>query len=402
MESRTDRITVFLAAAVILCGCLYSISLGDQLRYLPDERDYDTLANSLALNGSYSLDGEHPTAYRAPGYPLFLAVFRLMGARVVHFRILNFILLGSALFILQAVLKRQSSPLSAALGVLFTAGYPVFFYTAGTLYPQILASFLFLLAIALFTHPDIQMSHYLLGGLLLGFLILTVPTFAFTLFVFLGWFLLNPRLRRPLGITLAVGGALLVVGLWTARNYAAFGSFVFVSSNSGENLLLGNSEHTLPNAGTNVDISSYYEQTLEMDEVERDAFYRAQALEYIREHPARAARLYGLKVLNYFNFRNELYTKSEGSSLRDLLVLFTYSPLLLVFFTRLAFLPHIQATRFEILLAVLYGLSALASAIFFTRIRFRLPFDALLIMLAAIFLAQLAKMELRDLRLEIN
>jgi 4-amino-4-deoxy-L-arabinose transferase-like glycosyltransferase len=267
----------------------------------------------------------------------------------------------------------------------------VFFYTAGTIYPQTLALFLFLLVIAMFTRREIQDRHYLAGGLLLGFLILTVPTFAFTLFVFLGWFLVQPRLRRPLGICLAAGGALLIVGLWTVRNTIAFSTFFFVSSNSGENLLLGNSENTRPNAGTNVDISAYYEQTLGMDEIERDAFYRAQAVEYIGEHPARAARLYGLKVLNYFNFRNELITRSEGSALRDLLVLFTYGPLLLVVITRLALIPRFQATRFEILLVVLYGLSALVGAVFFTRIRFRLPFDSLLVMLAAVFLAQLLK-----------
>jgi hypothetical protein len=216
--------------------------------------------------------------------------------------------------------------------------------------------------------------------------------------VFVGWFLVTPRLHQPLGISLALAGALLVLGLWTVRNYTSFGSFVFISSNSGENLLLGNSENTRPNAGTNIDISAYQAQTQEMNEVERDNFYRAAALDYIREHPARTARLYLLKVLNYFNFRNELTTESEGSSLRDLLVLITYGPLLLVFIARLAFIPlrrtlsPLPFSRFEILLAVLYGLSALTSAVFFTRIRFRLPFDILLIMLAAIFLAKVMKM----------
>ena len=51
--------------------------------------------------------------------------------------------------------------------------------------------------------------------------------------------------------------SICVIGLWSIRNYYVFNSFVFVSTNGGFNLLLGNSKNTEPNLGVNTDISQY-------------------------------------------------------------------------------------------------------------------------------------------------
>src|SRR5438552_10342765 len=40
-----------------------------------DERDYSSLSTTLAQTGAYTEAG-HPTAYRAPGYPAFLAAIQ--------------------------------------------------------------------------------------------------------------------------------------------------------------------------------------------------------------------------------------------------------------------------------------------------------------------------------------
>jgi hypothetical protein len=168
-----------------------------------------------------------------------------------------------------------------------------------------------------------------------------------------------------------------------------FDRFVFVSTNSGENLLLGNSENTTPNAGTTADISRYKAQARGMDEIERDRFFQAQALAYIRAHPLESLQLYSLKVLNYFNFRNELVTRSESSLARDLVVLFSYGTLLIVFLFRLVLVKLVPPTPFELLLILLYFSSALVTALFFTRIRFRVPFDFGLIMVVAILFARI-------------
>ena len=182
--------------------------------------------------------------------------------------------------------------------------------------------------------------------------------------------------------------SLFLIGVWCIRNYNVFDSFVFISSNSGLNLLLGNSENTTPNAGVTVDISKYtsFADTAQFNEIERDAYYRAEAIKFILNHKLHTVKLYGLKFLNYFNYRNELWNKAEASSLRDFVMLVTYGPLLLLFGLRILLLKYFVPSKFEVLLIILYFSSALFHAIFFTRIRFRLPFDFLLIGIVALFL----------------
>ena len=109
---RYDKVlSALIISFVVVSGILYSISLGDNLRY-SDERVYYTFATNIVNNHHYSLDGENPTAYRLPGYPLILSLFMLLGADVIHHRILNFISLGLCIYFLYKILEQQSSPLA--------------------------------------------------------------------------------------------------------------------------------------------------------------------------------------------------------------------------------------------------------------------------------------------------
>jgi hypothetical protein len=186
-------------------------------------------------------------------------------------------------------------------------------------------------------------------------------------------------------------GAMLCISIWIVRNYLVFNSVIFVSTNGGVNLLLGNSENTMPNSGTNVDISKYRMIAKEkrLSEVERDKFYRNEAIRYILSNKWHSVKLYILKFINYFNYRNELATRKISLPKKDLIMLLTYIPLLLMFILRLILIRLISITKIELFLIFLYIANGLFSAIFFTRIRFRLPFDFLIIGIGSIFITQL-------------
>ncbi|MBN1558597.1 MAG: glycosyltransferase family 39 protein [Lentisphaerae bacterium] len=369
-----------LAALVLAAGSVYAFQLKDRLRY-PDERDYVALAARLAGAGRYSLDGQNPTAFRPPGYPLLLAAAARLGGGIVAFRLLNFALLGLTLPALFGLVRRQHGDAAGLLAALLPLGYPVLFYSAGTLYPQTLAACLFVTVLALvFGTANPGASRTAGAGLLGGWLVLTVPTFGFALALLAAWLSFEKRIRQA---ALLLAAAALVVAPWVARNARAFDAFVLVSSNSGVNLLLGNCETTTPNGGTTVDISAYRARAEGLDEIERNRFYTRRALAWIRAHPRRALRLYALKFLNYFNFRNELYVRREGTAPRDLAMLLTYGLLLALTAARLAASRRRPLTRFERFALLLYVLNGAFAALFFTRIRFRLPFDYLLIGTAA-------------------
>jgi hypothetical protein len=395
LERKSILFLVILASLLLIGGAVYSALLGDSLRYLSDEYEYVVLARNLARHNIYSLDGVTSTAYRPPGYPAVLSVVVLLGGDIPQLRFLNFVFLSGSVFLLGRIMRQQALPLAAIFSSLLVVAYPVLFYTSGTFYPQTLAAFLFLVILKIFTKIKLRPGDFVVGGLVFGLLVLTVPTFFYAIFVFWSWFFLTGRYPQARLYVLTLVSAFLIIGIWTARNYLVFDTFFFVSTNSGENLLIGNTENSTPNSGTKVDISKYSSRAAGLGEAERDKFFTQQAIQYIIDHPAAALKLYLHKVLNYFNYRNELVTQSEGSRLRDLLMLFTYGPLMAIFLLRLLLIKQAKATPVEILLIFLYLSSALVSAVFFTRIRFRLPFDYLIIMVVAITFERLIRIILK-------
>ena len=396
LSRRASLISYVSASAIAVIGILYSIHLGPDLRYV-DEGDYFKLATSLADVNLYSYTGKRATAFRPPGYPFLLSLGLRLDAGIVALRALNFLLLGGSVLLLGRLARQVGGALAASLATLGVLGYPVLAYAAGTLYPQTLATTLLLAALVCVvgTRGVPSARRSLASGLLFGALILTVPTFLLSWALVLAW--LVWRWRRPAlrsAAVLAVA-AVFVVGAWSLRNYRLFDSFVFVSTNSGVNLLVGNNELATPASGVNVDLSRYEKVGQQMQELPEDLYYREEAVAWILDNKARALRLYLGKVLHYFAYRERLATRGETRWTRDAVMLASYGSLLLALLGRLALHRRFALKPEERLLLAIYLGSAFFMAIFFTRIRFRLPLDPLLIALVALFLARLLAEGLR-------
>lgn len=386
MKTYERLILSVVMIVVMLAGTVYSITLSDKIRYA-DENEYITIAEHLTTVKSYSLDGIHPTASRPPGYPLFLGLLRFLGLATVHFRIINFILLTASIYLFYLILQGFASRYASIIGILLVGIYPVFFYTAGTLYPQTLGGFLFLVFLYLFLKPGAVIKHWILAGLIMGYLLLVIPTFIYVLgFALLGLMVFRKAYLHGIVIMLSVGAVLLP---WTIRNYRVFHSFIPFSTNSGYNLLLGNSEHSTGSSGVNIDIRKYEASVRGLDEVETDRIYKHAAIKFISANKWRAFGLYLSKTLNYFNYTNELATRGEDSSRRDLILFLTYGPMLLLLLIRLFLHKSHPLKRRELFLIALYISNAFFQAIFVTRIRYRFPFDYLLITIDALLLSSL-------------
>jgi hypothetical protein len=385
-QTVTRGLILFLFLA---SSCLALIS-GDQLRY-PDERDYSNLAHSMLDGKGYANEEGNPTAYRPPGWPFVLTVLYSIHDHPVSAKLLNALALASAAWLLSSLVARET-PRGKIFVPLLLLLYPLAWYTATTLYPQIFGAALMAAILVLLSQDIRNVARCAIAGLLLGFLILNIPAFLLLTPLFLaGLYLCNkktPALIIKRSILILCCAAAVVVP-WTMRNAHVFHAFVPVSTNSGINLLLGNSENTGPNQGVNVDISQYTSQTQGMDEVTRDKHFRQAAVAWIAENPGSAAVLYVRKALNYFNFRNELHVASEQSRLKDVVLFISYYSLLLMVALRILALRRIPFSPAEYMLYVLYFGNAFVSAIFFTRIRFRVPFDILLIAMVAIFIGHL-------------
>ncbi|MDH4318629.1 MAG: hypothetical protein OEV64_09590, partial [Desulfobulbaceae bacterium] len=175
IETNGSRIFFISTLFILIGGLGYSLYLGDDLRF-PDERHYHLLAENLAGGLGYTFDGVTPSAWRTPGYPLFLAVFIKMGCSIGLLRYLNFLALAGGLIIIRSILRLEKHQGGTSISSLLILGYPVLFYTAGTLYPQTVFTFLLLTLFRLIITPRYGWIHGTLFGLVSAALIMLHPT----------------------------------------------------------------------------------------------------------------------------------------------------------------------------------------------------------------------------------
>lgn len=404
VEQNERTLLIALLSLSLLAGMIYSIHLGDQIRFY-DEYDYLRFADHLVEKGMYSMHGDESSAYRPPGYPVLEAAVLLpakwlglpRSVPLVILRIINYLALILSAFLLYRLVCMRAGAIGGLLAAIMLIGYPLNFFTAGTLYPQTLALFLLVVMLTLlFGKKEHTSRDYFVLGLVVSVAVLVVPSFIFTLLIICGWLFLTQVKERIKPVVLVLVGSAILICPWIVRNYLVFDTFVFISTNSGVNLLLGNSENTGPNSGVNVDLSRYEmeAETRGLGELERNKFYTKKAVEYILDNKAAAFKLYVLKFLNYFNFRNNLATASAESTARWLIMLVTYGFILVVGLPLrliLSRMKQFSLTRLEAFALLLYVSNGLFAAIFFTRIRFRMPYDSLLIVCAAILLGLVIK-----------
>ena len=94
------------------------------------------------------MDGTTSTAFQAPGWPLLLAPIHLVGGGIFAYRLANVLLAALVVFLGWWLAREMGGNAVAALAAPMLALYPLAVYTAGTLYPETLASALLLAGLA--------------------------------------------------------------------------------------------------------------------------------------------------------------------------------------------------------------------------------------------------------------
>jgi hypothetical protein len=399
----------FLVAA----GLVMAVQDGPRMKSL-DEVGFLDLSGNLAFHGTFAhtnrpdIEGFdpalpagalRPTAYRAPGWVWFQVPFRWMGGDYALLRLANAILLALTLWLLHGLVTRHAGRLGGAASVVLVLLYPVLLYAAGTLYPQTLSAFLLVGAVRQLDAlgPGARSRRFVLLGGTLGALVLTVPIHLLLLPLVAAWMLAARRGSwRQVGVTLLTVAGL--VGLWVLRNSLVLGAVVGIATSTGFNLLAGNGPYVRHDQATS-ELRwppGVRNQVVGKGEAERDRILARAALRWIGENPGEAAALYGRKLLYWFAPTNELASDRlvpGGSGAgprwqRDVAMLLGYGLLVSILFVRLVLARRDRPSSLEVLLLVLYLGGGIVYAVFFTRIRFRLPFDWLLIAVDALFLAR--------------
>lgn len=241
----------------------------------------------------------HPTAYYPPGYPWFAGVVTWLARPFTDQPWTAIIVvqavIGAVTVLLGARIARElAGPVAGLIAAFVLAVYPNLVYHSGvvlgeTLFNALFLGFLASLLPVLRTSERAHPRTLVVSGALLGAAVMVRPISLAVLPVILlarWWAARDPReaLRSTALITTAVLACVLP---WTIRNLVRMDSFVPISTNTGENLCIGNS----PDADGAFTLSDHcdFGSVLESprDEVEIDSRKTRYALGRVVAEPAR-------------------------------------------------------------------------------------------------------------------
>ena len=276
------------------------------LAVLPDQLEYYALAKSLLAGEGLRLADERfgaiVRAFRMPGYPLLVAG---CGANLVVLRVVQAVLDASTVLAAGLLARRWIGGRSSLVAAGLTALNPFLVYFSGlilseTLFVAVLTWGLYLLSAPGPTgRRRIGMACWW-GGLLLMIGAVYVRPSALGLAVVLGPLSVLAHSRHPfmpgsrwplppaLTCVLVLAAALVP---WALRNRAVVGSWVATTTNTGITLWDGFNPDA--DGSSNQAGLADMPQLRRMNEVEREAYLRGRALDFVRQHPGRAVELTG-------------------------------------------------------------------------------------------------------------
>ncbi len=364
----------------LLAGIVYSFIRGDVLIF-PDERQYFAIATNLAKGHGFSLNGNDPTALFPALYPTLMAFFIKFGATIPILRSINFFFLSCVPYVIKSILRHEDSEPGTGLSTILMILYGVLFYTAGTLYPQTLFTLVLLLLVRCALDAATNIGYAIAFGVLCTILMLVHSSGAFIPPVVGIWIILTAKEKKNAFINVCVSAMVAIICLspWVIRNYSVFHKFIPLTTHGGDTLYIGNNPHTSLSEWYNYTNNDFYKKVGRLPEAEQNQYYVEKTLEFWTEQPAAAIKLYVRKLIEYFNFYNHLFVSKEFGFTKKLIMFITYYPLLACLILRLISIKKIPLSSTEKLLLAIYLCSAFFYAIFIPRIRFRLPYDVILI-----------------------
>lgn len=356
---------------------------------------YDLYARLFVEHGQLlEIDGT-PLTYRPPGYPAFVgSIYWLLGTSVVAVALVQASLDTLLVGLIFLFLRKRFSRVPAWLGAALYALSPAAIFSAGSLLSESVGTFMALAAAALVVRAGEGGARRFAfaAGLMCSGLTLTRSVMVFYPLALAVSFL--ACLRLPRKTRLQLGGALVVaymLGLspWLARNTAAIGSPA-LSTNGGATLYASWVHPPGQVWGNNVQ-DPVTAEAESLPALEADRFLRSRAISHIFENPLRAFRLVPEKIaMVLVPLDWEIVGRGRGRSWNPHWVAVA---LLAAWAWRR---PSFRASHSGWIIGLSFASLLVTTVLFYGSPRFRVPFEALLILPAALTLASLASPERGD------
>lgn len=375
---------VFLLGLALRLGWTLSRPAGESsLADLPDQREYLELARNLLSSEGYSfIDprfGQRIYAYRAPGYPLFLAA---CGGSIRVAYAAQAILDAAGIVAVYWLARRWLAAGPSLLAALLVALNPFLIFFSGTLLSETLFTALLVWGMAMLVHRPTLLP----GGLLLAFSVLVRPS-ALALPVLLGSLAALANRNRaatyhgwwrlPASAAMLLLLTFLLLAPWAYRNARVLGRWVWTTTNAG----ISRYDGLNPDA-TGASDQSFLRrmpQAQAMDELQRNDYFGELANRFVRENPRRTAELAAVKIARTWS---PVPLSADYATRRNMLIGLAYSlPLDVLIVLGLWRGRLAPAAKLFLLLPAAY--LTIVHALSVGSLRYRVPAEAPMAVLAA-------------------
>jgi hypothetical protein len=364
-----------------------------------DSQLYVLLADALRSGAGYSVDA-HPTAYVGPVYPMFLSVLRAAVLDTIGIGVVQSFLgaftacsAGAAAAFLPAIPRSRLPPRFLVVGAGFVcAVYPHFVFWTGYVLTETL--FVFLLAASFLLLLASVRNQWVWGafasGLLAAAATLTRSPLlgvALLLACWLGYAAIRGEIRPAVAALFAIGLLVPIAG-WTTRNAIELGAPVVTTTHSGWVFYQANSAGSTGGSDGYLGVGDFrpLDAPSGLNEVQRDAFYLSRTLDDIRADPTAFLARTGPKIWNMWR------PTYERSSLRNgAVTLGTYLPLLVLGSIGAVALARATPLPVGAVPLLLLGAWFLLHALIGGLIRYRLPAELILSVVAPFGVALLLR-----------
>lgn len=321
---RQGRTLFWIAFGAGLMLRLVILSQTGQLgTMIVDEQHYAQLATTVVRDGVYGMDALNPTSIRPPLFPgMVAALWSLTG--VGHLQVVRVVNIVLALITTGLVFLLGRDLFDSRIGRLGAAAfwlYPSLIFFNFTILTESLFTCLFMLAIWLLVRLVRQPGAWgaLACGAAIGLAALTRSVlwpFPLVLCPVLALIIPRPLQQRVALAALVLVGHVAVLTPWSMRNTRLQGVLTVVDTMGGENLRMGNYEHTPDDrmwAAVELTGEKNWAYALHQEQPDRDHFTEGEkdkwaqrkALEYIVANPGITLRRSVIKVSDFWGLERE-------------------------------------------------------------------------------------------------
>lgn len=239
----------------------------------------------------------------------------------------------------------------------------------------------------------LNLKYLIIASFMMGLLSLTRGAY-FYLPIFLSltiFFLKKSNLKKIFYIVVVFLTFSITLSPWVIKNYHQLNEFVPTTTRLGYGLLLSNNDFSSENIkkgryNKSIEFLKYHEDSSYMHPVKKSEYLKQIALNEILNNKIAFVKACVFRLLNFFNPKPNPYSNFKK---RDLVMIFFYTPILLLF---LASFFKKKYSMNEIILLTIVIYNVICYIPFYGFPRFRFPIDSLIFIISINFVFE----KLRD------